>query len=643
MLGRCLHHIPDTHGMHTDYASDTPSHLSSAHAGAPLSPPLQHWGFMAIGVLQGLCLYALAEWSPWGYGAADRAWLALWMLLVVQPPLFMAMAVTRWRQPALWLGGAVMALVVIAMGSWNVWGRVHGPENYEGPLLRLGTAISLWWFVSLAWFQGYLEQGRWRMAYARLFVYAWSNALVLALAALCVLLIWGVLWLWGVLFAVVGVDAFAELFSQTWFIYSFTGLAAGLSVWLARAQQRPIQTVRQILLMLGRWLLPLMAWVVVLFVVLLVFTGIHKLWDTGFAAGLLMTVVMVHIWLLNAVYQEGSAPQGPYPRWVQHLVHASLLALWVIATLGCVAVGLRIQQYGWTAERVWAAVGSGLLWLYTLGYAGAALLQWRPSPGRAWLALISPVNRGLSVLVLAMLLALQTPLLDPDRVGAHSQLARLTSGLDAITPDRLTDLKFSHGAYGAAALQTLAQAPIAQADEVQAWAKRISDSTSRYDVGTMVEDASELLDVPKAKERIRHVAGEVPADDWWPWLLNQANTEHWAIECLFDSAECVLLSGDWNEDGHTDHLLCDLADSSFQQRCRLSAREPGAGLAQLDWQDVGTVEWPYQRESMVGSSVRDALRAGQVQAKPNNWPEWEIIVKDQDQVAQPMTGRLQSH
>lgn len=627
--------------MHTNLAANAPSDFSASGPGAPLPPPLTHRGFMVMGVLQGLCLYGLTEWLHWDYMGAGRAWLALWMLLVVQPPLFMAMAVTRWRQPALWMGGAAMALVVLVMGGWSVWLSMHSPAPSEGALLRLGVAISLWWLVALAWFQGYLEQGSWRIPYDRLFVYAWNNALVLALAGLCVQLIWGVLWLWALLLGLLGVTVFADIFSQPWFVYLFSGLAVGLSVWLARTQQRPIQVVRQIMLALGRLLLPLMAWVLVLFVASLVFTGTHTLWGIGFAAGLLMGVVLVHIWLVNAVYQEGGAAQGPYPRWVQHLVHASLLALPVLASLACVAVGLRIGQYGWTAGRLWAAVGSGLLWLYAVGYAVAAFSSWRGTAGTVWLGAISAVNRGMSLVVLAVLLALQTPVLDPERLSARSQLAQLTSGAQAITHARLIDLKFNHGPYGAAALQTLAQHALAQPDDVQAWVAQISDSASRRDVPSVTEDASEWVDVPTAQARIRQAAGPAPDADWWPWLLGQAEAQHWASTCLFESAECVLLSGDWDQDGHTDHLLCDLADASFQ-RCRLTARAPVAEQGvQPAWQDVGTVEWPYQTTLEGGSRLRDALRTGQVQAKPR-WPEWEITIEGEDQVAQPLAGRLQA-
>jgi len=595
-----------------------------------------------MGLLQGLALYVLMQWMRGGDGVADRSWLVLWTLLIALPPLFMGMAVTRWRHAALWAGGAVMAAVVLAMGGWAVWRSLHSEAGYEGTLVRLVGAIMLWWFVALAWFQARLEQGNWRIPYARLFVHAWNNALVLALASLCVQLIWGVLWLWAGLFALVGVKWFATLFSQMWFVLPATGLAAGLGLWMARTQERPIQMARQVLLALGRLLLPLMAWVLVLFVVMLLFTGVEKLWATRFAAALLMCVLLTHLWLVNAVYQDGAALQGPYPRWVLHLVHASLLAMPVLATLAGVAVGLRVAQYGWTADRLWAAAGSGVLWLYAAGYAWAAIHNRRAAvQGRQWLSAVSGVNRGMSLLVLALLLALQTPLLDPDRLSARSQLAQLVSGAQTITPERLKSLKFDHGPYGAAALSELAQAPTAQQVEVKAWIESIAGSATRADAVLEREDEGEVVDVSTAQKRLPTVAGDVPAADWWLWLQAQTRSQYWASSCVAEDADCVLVGGDWDKDGQTDYLLCNVGSSS--PRCQLTAREastradaPGA------WRDEGRVQWPYMADAHQRGSLSEALRSGQVQTLPPRWPQWQVQVQDVEQKVTPAVGQQET-
>lgn len=583
-----------------------------------------------MGLLQGLLTLALvhSELAP--------GWKALALLLIVQPPLFMAMAVTRWRDARLWAGGAAMAAVAAVMAGTLIWGPRQPLLEDRSGLVWLGIATSLWWFVALPWFQGWLAQGRWRVAYASHFALAWNNALVLALAALCVHLVWGVLWLWAGLFALVKVRLFVELFSAQWFVYTLTGLLAGLGLWLARTQQRPIQMMLQTLLVLGRLLLPLLAWVLVFFVLALVFTGVEGLWATQFAAALLMGVLILQIWLVNAVYQDGAAPQAPYARVLRWLVDASLIAMPVLATLACVAIGLRVRQYGWTAERVWAAAAAGVLWLYALGYAGAAVHSLRQGAARPWLQWLASINQALSLLVLALLLALQTPLLDAQRISAASQRERLRADPAQATLDHLADLKWGYGRYGAAAVEALAKDPGFQEPELRQRVEKVRDAATRLDLPVEPRQA-ETIDLDAARQRIKTPAGMPhPQPDWWDWWREQAQEQRWARQCLFPAADCVLLSGDWDQDQQTDHLLCNLQDNG-NRSCRLSARAVGG-----QWEDQGEVAWGNTYPAEARRQANEALRAGRIGAERPRWPDWQLLRQEGAGEGRPFTGRLQA-
>ncbi|QKV54882.1 DUF4153 domain-containing protein [Comamonas antarctica] len=587
-------------------------------------------GLLAMGLLQGLLTLALvhAQWTP--------GWKALALLLILLPPLFMAMAVTRWRDARLWAGGAAMAGVAGVMAGWVVWGLRQSPQHDGGVFVGLGVAASLWWFVALPWFQGFLGQGRWRVAYAAHFALAWNNALMLALAALCVHLVWGVLWLWAGLFALVKVRLFVELFSAEWFVYTLTGLLAGLGLWLARTQQRPIQMMLQTLLVLGRLLLPLLAWVLVFFVLALLFTGVEGLWATRFAAALLMGVLILHTWLVNAVYQDGAAPHAPYARLLQWLVNASLIVMPVLATLACVAIGLRVRQYGWTLERVWAAAAAGVLWLYAVGYACAAAHSLRQGAARPWLPWLAPVNQAMSLLVLAVLLALQTPVLDGQRIGAASQRERLRADPAQASLDRLADLKWGYGRHGAAAIEALAQDPGFQDPELRQQLEKVRSSATRLDLPAAPRQP-ETVDLAAAQARIKTPAGmQRPQPDWWQWWSQQTLDQYWAEQCRFAGADCVVLSGDWDQDQQLDHLLCNLKDNG-NRSCRLSAR-----AADGQWEDQGEVAWGKTYSADAKRAANDALREGRIGAERPRWPQWQLPQQLAAGDARPFTGRLQA-
>src|SRR5690606_39717959 len=85
-----------------------------------------------------------------------------------------------------------------------------------------------------------------------------------------------------------------------------------------------------------------------------------------------------------------------------------------------VALGLRIGQYGWTVDRLWGVLAASVLAAHAFGYAWAALSRKDP-----WLAKLEPVNVTAALLGVALVLLANSPVLDPQRIAAHSQVERL--------------------------------------------------------------------------------------------------------------------------------------------------------------------------------------------------------------------------
>ena len=97
-------------------------------------------------------------------------------------------------------------------------------------------------------------------------------------------LTWLLLWLWAALFQLVDIGFFRTLFRDDAFIALATGTLFGFGVLIGRTQHRAIQTVRSVLFAVGRGLLPLLAFIALLFVLSLPFTGLEPLWRTRSAA-----------------------------------------------------------------------------------------------------------------------------------------------------------------------------------------------------------------------------------------------------------------------------------------------------------------------------------------------------------------------
>src|SRR5690606_17592963 len=246
-----------------------------------------------LAVLQGGLMYLAqkghdAGWWPF----AELAGRVCWYTLVLAVPTMMALSVLRLRDARFWqhaIGATVVFAVLAAWASWNATG---GPGIKAGSVLGpFGASLAVGLFVALPWLQCRLAHGHWRAPYPCLFDHAWQNTLTLALAALFTGICWLVLWLWGALFALVKIDFFRELFREDAFVYLATGAMAGLGVLIGRTQRRAVQVARRLLLAIFTGLLPLLAFIAVLFVASLPFTGLAPLWEMRSAASTLVAVV----------------------------------------------------------------------------------------------------------------------------------------------------------------------------------------------------------------------------------------------------------------------------------------------------------------------------------------------------------------
>jgi hypothetical protein len=87
------------------------------------------------------------------------------------------------------------------------------------------------------------------------------------------------------------------------------------------------------------------------------------------------------------------------------------------------ALTTRVQQYGWTEDRIFAVAAILLLSGYALCYAGSALIS---LGGGGWMQRMEGSNLAMAFAALALIAALLSPIADPARLAVASQTFRLT-------------------------------------------------------------------------------------------------------------------------------------------------------------------------------------------------------------------------
>jgi len=361
----------------------------------------------------------------------------------------------QWRRLVLW--GVIASVIVATIGYYDIWhispdvtGRFGYAVERHGKLpsflASFYTAVGL--FIAHSLVLAGSGDRRWIAPYPAYFETAWKFIVQLKFAFLFVGVLWLVLWLGASLFMLLKLDFLQELLKKSWFSVPVSVFAFASALHLTDVRPGIVRGIRTLLLVLLSWLLPLATLIVFGFMASLPWTGLTPLWATRHATAVLLGAAAVLVVLINTAFQNGEVASqlARVLRWSGRLA-ALLLA--PIVLIGIYSLGLRVGDYGWTSDRVFAAACLLVAACYAGGYAWAALSR------GPWLGRVASTNVVTAFLILIVLLSLFSPIADPARVSVASQLNRLTSGKVAAAKFDYDYLRFEGERYGWNALRML--------------------------------------------------------------------------------------------------------------------------------------------------------------------------------------------
>ncbi len=377
---------------------------------------------LIISLVQGLFLYGLyhaidthswpSESPLWSY--------PLWTIALAVP-LLLLLSIDRDNYKSVLRHVAVFGAILALLATYTG----YQAEPYgEFPISNLSLVFA--YGVTLACFKAlmYLQQRASGVAlsYQVLFTNSWRNFLVGALSVLFVLVFWLILPLWGQLFKVIEIDFFWTLFREEWFLYPVLSVAFGTGVMIFRDLMKVIDNITRLFHWLFKLLLPLVIGIAVIFVAALPIVGLDVLWSTGRGTALLLWLLAIALFFTNAVYQDGRET-SPYPLLVHRLIYGGLCVLPIISALSFYGLSQRLLQYGWTIERCWAFVVWMIFSLFAVGYV-IGIIRRRDE----WTRGLAQVNTVMGIVVLALMLLINSPLLDFRKISLASQLNRVETG-----------------------------------------------------------------------------------------------------------------------------------------------------------------------------------------------------------------------
>jgi hypothetical protein len=439
---------------------------------------------LLTGLAQGALLYWLYRAGKDGFWPASAPYvmIPLFILGLILPAvLISSLGHMAPKKTALWALaiGAVLVLLSLhdawrAVDAGTTSGGFRGSGFYDRPerfmpSWALLQFCAVFVYIAHALAMAAALDKRRIASYTSYFETAWKLAVQLMFSLFFVGALWLVLAMGAGLFSMVKLDFFKELLQKSWFVVPVICFAFSCAMHITDVRPSIVRGIRTLLLVLLSWILPVATLIICGFLCSLPFTGLEVLWSTRHATALLLAAVAMLVVLINAAFQNGDAKAALAIRVSARTAAIVILPLTLIAIY---ALGLRVHDYGWTTDRIVAAACLVVASCYAVGY------QWAAHSYDTWLCPIARVNIATAFVVMAVLLALFTPIADPARISVNNQMARLASGR---TPPEKFDfryLRFEGQRYGQEALAQLARSDVKLVSDRAAAALKM---TNRWD------------------------------------------------------------------------------------------------------------------------------------------------------------------
>jgi hypothetical protein len=430
--------------------------------------PARAWLLMAMGGAFGFVFHALMRDGRTLTQTEDPLRVAAAAFVAVSGIVFaVSLERLRWTWSAAFalLAGLVVAGVAYANGAPSGWASDEA-GHFAACLLAVAIAVPL--------FQAIRDQGRVRLPVRPVHSHVWANLILAAAAAAFVVATFLLALLLSELFKLIGVRLLADLLNKNWFPWMLGCGALGAALGILRDRDSVLGALQRVVRAVLAFLAPVLSLGLVLFVLALPFTGLTPLWEqTKSTTPILLVCIAGAVILANAAI--GNAPdEEPVRRPLRWTAAALAAIIAPLALVAAVSTGKRIAQYGYTPDRLWAAVFVAVAAAAAAAYA-VALVR-----GRAhWPDRVRRANLHLAAGICLLALVLALPAVSFGAISARDQVARLEAG--KVAPDKFdwAALRFDFGPAGRRAVERLAASGAAA---VRDRARAALKAPSRYEI-----------------------------------------------------------------------------------------------------------------------------------------------------------------
>lgn len=373
-----------------------------------------------IALVQGLALaylYQSIEHAMWP--GTDLTWLTALVTFCIGFPSLFLLTASKHDYKAIIISLLPFSILISTLGAYVGYQKSAFP-NIDSTFFVFTVAILIACFKAIMYIK--LLANKQAIHYESLFKASWRNAIIFALTVLFMSIFFSILHLGAALFDFIGITFFSTLLTEEWFWVPALTLSSAFAIHIFRKISYLADNITTILQTLMKFLLPVLVFVSLGFLITLPFTGLDKLWETRSGSFLLLWLIALSLFLVNAIYHKGN-DNKPYHFILHRFILVGIALLPVYSVISAYGIYARVAQYGFTPNRLWAISVWFLLSCFAIGYL-IGIVRLRDN----WLLMQSKVNVMMGLVVLAFVLLVNSPVLNFKAISSNSQMDRYYSG-----------------------------------------------------------------------------------------------------------------------------------------------------------------------------------------------------------------------
>ncbi len=486
-----------------------------------------------IAIVQGFIIYASGDYNIRESSGLSGTFIYMPMLLAIFVPSAISYLVTNKKSLTFYINILVITLITCWIGLWDARETINSSD--ANPIVALLTLTVLFFFM-LPWMQMRQLIGSWKIDYACLMGLYARNTLLGFLASAIGGLVMAIVKLASFLFGTVNLAALSELLDHSlvyWICFSL-----GFNISLVFMQTKFDIQLGKIASYIARFFLPLLNLVAVIFLIGLATSQESEIWSPELGSAAIIWFLVLNIILLNFVYGDGNSRFQFHPL-LNGFVLVNIILLNLFSWLALYGISVRVNQYSWSIERLYAFTIASFLASLVLAYSIAVIAK-----RENWMLWLGAINKVSLLVLIATILVINSPIADFKHITLNSIMAGIENGKIKVDYDVGYNLK-KLGSKGEEALAKLKTNP----------EYRKALESSAYSRVTLKEVLTLANNSPSLPE------------SWWE--SSPRFDKSWYCTANYQPNQCLGFMADINQDKQDEVVVCTSEPSDAAYSCHI--------------------------------------------------------------------------